>query len=441
MKLSITPILALAAAILLLSPTAYGQYGGTSVMWNGSIYSFGGQYSIFSAPVLSNDMVVFDPLTGKTDYFQRFDPWPEPRFGHSASTMGDKMYIFGGENAKGEYLNDVWEFDFKTKRWKKWELLNSPVNRRNHVQVTMGNSIYVAGGSTPTGASLDDVYALDLTNPTSWTKKAPLIEPLQSSGAFWYNNIVYLYGGFNNDYAPDIPGNQRSVNRYVMQYTPSTNQWAMLFGQDDRELYGFAYTTDNNGNFWVSGGCSWNYETDKPVFENGIALWEQATGAWTNPVAANDLFTVSGGTLVFTPGPGMKTTGKGKLYLIGGRQADGTITGRIVEYDIETKTFKVVYTPSGIEAPANPGFAIAISPNPANSLATISLTLSKQNVISISVYDLSGRMVLNGPPSKEYTPGTHTLNLDISGLAEGMYNIRVATTEQVETGKLLVGGH
>jgi N-acetylneuraminic acid mutarotase len=442
MKHYSTPVLVLVAGFMLLSLTTYGQDGATTVYYEGKAYIFGGATDIFGKPVPSNQMKTFDPKTDQVSHFQTDNTWPEPRTGHSScqSQDGSKFYIFGGKNEKGEYLNDLWEFDLRTLFWKKLNPTNNPLNRINQVQVSIGNILYVAGGSTSAGTSLSDVYSIDITNPVAWTAKAPLPEGLQSSGVLTFNGKMIVYGGFLDDYDNTIPGKQMSVNRYAMQYTPGTNEWTMLTSQGERELYDFAWTTGANGDFWVWGGCSYNYDTGNPVIENGIAVWKPLTNTWTTPVATNDLAKTYGGSLVYVPASGMKTTGKGKLYHIGGMQANGTITERIVEYDLETKIFKEVYTPSGIDAPFNPGFTMTISPNPAQNSATIFLTLAKQNKIFISAYDLSGRMVLNGPLSQEYASGTHLITLDISRLAHGMYSIRVATQEQVVTKKLFVQG-
>jgi len=44
---------------------------------------------------------------------------PEPRFGASAVCRKDSFVVFGGVSAKGELLNDLWEFNCKSETWNQ----------------------------------------------------------------------------------------------------------------------------------------------------------------------------------------------------------------------------------------------------------------------------------------------------------------------------------
>ena len=45
------------------------------------------------------------------------DSYPQGRYGHVLSNYYDYVILFGGINSIGIFLNDLWIFDIKTKRW------------------------------------------------------------------------------------------------------------------------------------------------------------------------------------------------------------------------------------------------------------------------------------------------------------------------------------
>ncbi len=438
MKKTSTLLPGLCAALLLLTISVSAQENATSVEWNGSVYTFGGATDILGLSVPSDDMRVFDPGSEKPDVLKSFPPWPEARSGHSASVKGDKMYIFGGKNANGMLLNDMWEFDMKNRRWKKLEPTNPPMPRSETVQCVVGDIAYVCGGTFLEMGSQAYVHALNLTTPTAWIPKAPMQEPLESAGSFVNGGQINIFGGKLDDYNTELPGKQPSYSANTWQYTPTSNQWqGRTTTGTVPELADFGICQDEDQNAWVSGGVSYDYAALFTYYQSYLAYMNVATGEWTYPVATDDLFETSGHTLVYVPDGGLKSTGKGKLYHIGGRQANGRITERIVEYDIATKIVREVYHPSGIGQPAATGFSLSLFPNPAEKEVTLSFTLSKPLELSIPIFDLAGRRVLEGPPAKEYEPGTHTLVLDISSLPAGIYAVRISSSTGTEVRKLV----
>ena len=44
---------------------------------------------------------------------------PCPRAGHSAITVKDSMYLFGGRDASKNRLDDFWRFDYKKEYWEQ----------------------------------------------------------------------------------------------------------------------------------------------------------------------------------------------------------------------------------------------------------------------------------------------------------------------------------
>ncbi len=77
-----------------------------------------------------------------------------------------------------------------------------------------------------------------------------------------------------------------------------------------------------------------------------------------------------------------------------------------------------------------------IYPNPASSNATLELTLSSSGDVTISVYDIQGKLVKSVIVNSSSEFMTYTMSLD--DMSSGMYNIVVETDGDVQTQKLAV---
>lgn len=82
-------------------------------------------------------------------------------------------------------------------------------------------------------------------------------------------------------------------------------------------------------------------------------------------------------------------------------------------------------------------FTFSVYPNPFNSTATIEFELPQNAVTRIAVYDVLGR-VAKEVTNQKFTAGTHTLSLDASDLASGVYFVNIATPQISTTQKLLL---
>ena len=76
-------------------------------------------------------------------------------------------------------------------------------------------------------------------------------------------------------------------------------------------------------------------------------------------------------------------------------------------------------------------------PNPAQSVFNIGLVLSERADMNVSLIDMQGRTVYN-ETVEGATAGTHTLQVDLNGLANGLYVYRVEANGQVMGGKMNV---
>ena len=92
----------------------------------------------------------------------------------------------------------------------------------------------------------------------------------------------------------------------------------------------------------------------------------------------------------------------------------------------------------GIEEPTmSQSFEMNIFPNPIVSDATINFNVADKAQVTMQVYDLSGRMVMNQVLGT-YGEGSHSANFNVNGLTSGTYIVRVQAGTVSSTTKILV---
>ena len=72
-------------------------------------------------------------------------------------------------------------------------------------------------------------------------------------------------------------------------------------------------------------------------------------------------------------------------------------------------------------AEVSPETELSLYPNPAGSSCTVSFTLQQAEAVSISLYDVNGRLLLSKSSDGLLAAGLHAEALDLHGLARGMY--------------------
>lgn len=72
-------------------------------------------------------------------------------------------------------------------------------------------------------------------------------------------------------------------------------------------------------------------------------------------------------------------------------------------------------------AEVSPEPELSLYPNPAGSSCTVSYTLQQAEAVSISLYDVNGRLLLSKSSDGLLAAGLHAEALDLQGLATGMY--------------------
>jgi len=121
--------------------------------------------------------------------WKKAGPLPNPRGGHAAVVLNDKIHVFGGGNSVST-LADHSEYDPIKNTWR--ELAPLPRAEGSPAAVVAGGKIYVIGGRSGF-SDFGDVYIYDAGTDT-WST-GPSIEPRGTAGAVLYCDGIYLFGG------------------------------------------------------------------------------------------------------------------------------------------------------------------------------------------------------------------------------------------------------
>ncbi|KAG0248535.1 Negative regulator of mitotic exit [Mortierella polycephala] len=136
--------------------------GHCATAYDGKVYIFGGSDDKY----YYNDIWCYDPQTSRWDAIPAFGTLPAGRQGHAVCVIDDTMYIYGGMDHKDQLLGDLCAFKFTERRWIAFQ---SPVEaaspRTEHAMCSVGNKIYILGGQLDLNATEDPgvVYVLDTT--------------------------------------------------------------------------------------------------------------------------------------------------------------------------------------------------------------------------------------------------------------------------------------
>lgn len=93
---------------------------------------------------------------------------PSKRAWHSAASVGDFMYLFGGLVEMKRTSSELFKFDMVNRVWNEVQVRNGIVGRFGGLMVEVEGFLIVLGGKTANEESLNDVHVLDIDS--SYTK-------------------------------------------------------------------------------------------------------------------------------------------------------------------------------------------------------------------------------------------------------------------------------
>jgi len=161
--------------------------------------------------------------------------WPNvapPRAAHSATLIGDNIYIFGGYGGSGfsrRDLDDLYSLNVKTWTWNKIAAKGTPPEKRSgHQACAIEKKVYIFGGTSSAG-QFQDLHFLDTeVEPPLWNKvNIGLQEPTWNFAACSVIAIptwkIFAFGGLTgklSDY-----DRQGILNNSISIYDTGVMRW------------------------------------------------------------------------------------------------------------------------------------------------------------------------------------------------------------------------
>jgi hypothetical protein len=141
------------------------------------------------------------------------------------------------------------------------------------------------------------------------------------------------------------------------------------------------------------------------------------------------------------PGIAPGATGWLKFHIISG-SATGLNTIKYIlkngTIQKDTLTFNItVANVTGLHEASNSKDKISLYPNPASHISSLSLELTQNENLSISVVNAIGQIVY-GESLTNLQAGNHVVNFNTESWASGIYNIKISTNDGTTNRKLVI---
>lgn len=215
-----------------------GRYGHTISTIGSTLYVFGGQFDdFFFDDLVSYDLSTLQSPTSKWNFIKPNSPSPPPRTNHTMITFDEKLYLFGGTDGKLWY-SDTWCFDPRSNIWTQLDCAGFiPSPCEGHSATIVGDIMYVFGGRSSEGKDLGSLSALKIPSRKwfSFQNMGPGPSPRSghSMTAFAGYKILIM-GGESPEFDPLDPSGQEIASTnivYVLDtsrinYPPSANDVA-----------------------------------------------------------------------------------------------------------------------------------------------------------------------------------------------------------------------
>jgi len=194
-------------------------YLHSTVVYNGFMYVFGGSDG--------HDSNRFNRLSFATNTWTsvaQAGQVPSPRYGHAAVAHRNKMYVVAGCRKTNQYLQDAYEFDFATGRWR--DLPSLEIDMAYHSLFAVNGILYLFGGYNGT-RFVEDLFMLDVSSAnapaaTGGWRAVPCTgakpDPRCGCSLALLRDMVYVFGGYTKT------GHTKNMNQLNIR----TKEWREL---------------------------------------------------------------------------------------------------------------------------------------------------------------------------------------------------------------------
>ncbi|XP_038988699.1 acyl-CoA-binding domain-containing protein 6 isoform X2 [Phoenix dactylifera] len=172
--------------------------GHSLITWRSRILSVAGHTKNPSATVTVKE---FDPQTCMWSNIETQGKAPVSRGGQSATLVGTRLVMFGGENAKRSLLNDLHILDLETMTWNEVDYIGTPPSpRSDHAAACHAERYLLIFGGASHAMCFNDLHVLDLKS-MEWSRpKQHGVTPASRAGhaGVTVGENWFIVGGGNN---------------------------------------------------------------------------------------------------------------------------------------------------------------------------------------------------------------------------------------------------
>lgn len=179
------------ATYLELSPTDPNEDKTISSVGNNA-YIFGGYYSSYA--VYQNSIYKFD--SKNMTYRMIITKLPFGLSYASSCSVGNDIYIFGGQTGSSSYKNTILKFDTITETITTLAT-TIPTAVSSHICINIYHDIYIFGGYN--GNALNNIYKFNVDNLTCEVSNIVLPSAMYMGAVSSVGKNAFIFGGANND--------------------------------------------------------------------------------------------------------------------------------------------------------------------------------------------------------------------------------------------------
>ncbi|XP_022917676.2 host cell factor 2-like [Onthophagus taurus] len=205
-------------------------------------------------------------------------PAPSARSKHSATVVGDHVYLLGGRNGNLP-LKDFWKYSLVTGKWQQLHPSGEKLPcLQEHSAVAYKDNIYVFGGEVGFSAGTETpLWCYDVKN-NSWKKLRPRKGVNTPKGRRGHSALVHrgtmlIYGGYQ-----DLKGSCGELWAYYF----ATESWHLV-SRSKTKPTGEGYPPPRHKHSAViHEDAMWIYGGMTDLQERGdLWRWDVTTGAWS----------------------------------------------------------------------------------------------------------------------------------------------------------------
>jgi hypothetical protein len=376
-------------------PAAFQRGSTGAVVYDGKIYTICGSVGGHGGSAeRKTDFSRYDPATNT---WTALTPAPRARDHFHAAVHGTKLYVAGGRNGSNpDTVAPVDVYDFST---GAWSTISDPLPtpRGGSTSVTFGHYVIVIGGETSQDLAHDEVEALDVLTD-SWLSLNPLVTGRHGTQALVYGDDLFIAAGSaEKGGGPEL----NSIETY--ETNGETNLPVEL-------APGFSAVADGRA-------VLLRWETLSETNNAGFEIQRRLDGRFEK--------------VGFVPGFGTTTIRQRYTFRIE-NLPPGRHVFRLKQIDFDG-TFALSPEAPALVSFAGSYFLGEIYPNPFNPEARFTLSVAREQQVTIDVYDLLGRRVTSLFGGQLLPLEPVAFRLDGSTLAGGRYLLRVTGEEFAES--------